>query len=70
MIPLPPLDGSKIIKPLLPYNAKTWFENNERIFYIGFVMLWVTGIAGGIISPIVNFIFNALLNIGMAIFGI
>lgn len=70
LIPLPPLDGSKIIKPLLPYNAKTWFENNERIFYIGFVMLWVTGIAGGIISPIVNFIFNALLNIGMAIFGI
>ena len=31
LIPLPPLDGSKVIKPILPYNAKVWFENNEKI---------------------------------------
>ena len=34
LIPLPPLDGSKVIKPFLPYNAKTWLENNEGIFNI------------------------------------
>ena len=32
LIPLPPLDGSKIIMPFLPYNAKQWFRNNEYIF--------------------------------------
>ena len=70
LIPLPPLDGSKIIKPILPYNAKQWFENNERIFYIGFVILWVTGIAGGIVSPIIRVIFTGLLKIGSIIFGV
>ena len=29
LIPLPPLDGSKIIMPFLPYKAKQWFINNE-----------------------------------------
>ena len=34
LIPLPPLDGSKIINIFLPYKAKQWFANNENIFYI------------------------------------
>ena len=34
LIPLPPLDGSKIILPLLPSKAKMWFKSNESIFYI------------------------------------
>lgn len=64
LIPLPPLDGSKIIKPFLPYNAKQWFENNERIFYIVFIVLWVTGIAGRIISPITQGILYLLFKLG------
>ncbi len=70
LIPLPPLDGSKVIKPFLPYNAKTWFENNETIFYIAFVVLWITGIAGTIISPIIGAIFNGLFSLGTSIFGL
>lgn len=68
LIPLPPLDGSKVIKPFLPYNAKNWFEDNERLFYIIFVVLWVTGIAGTIISPIIKVIFNSLFKLGSLIF--
>lgn len=68
LIPLPPLDGSKVIKPFLPYNAKNWFEDNERLFYIIFVVLWVTGIAGTIISPIIRVIFNSLFKLGSLIF--
>ena len=70
LIPLPPLDGSKVIKPFLPYNAKSWFEANERIFYIIFIVLWITGIAGNIISPIINLIFNGIIKLGGLIFGI
>ena len=67
LIPLPPLDGSKVIKPILPYNAKMFFENNEHIFYYLFVFLWITGIAGNIISPIISIIYNILMNLGLRV---
>lgn len=64
LIPLPPLDGSKIIKPILPQKAKIFFEDNQTIFYIIFVALWITGIAGNIISPLINVITNWLFQLG------
>lgn len=70
LIPLPPLDGSKIIMPFLPYNAKQWFKNNEQIFYIIFVVIWITGIASMIISPAISVIFTGIMNLGRMIFGI
>ena len=54
LIPLPPLDGSKILMPFLPYKAKQWFIKNEQIFYIVFLVVWITGIASAIISPIIE----------------
>ena len=68
LIPLPPLDGSKIIMPFLPYKAKEWFVNNEQIFYLVFVVLWITGLAGIIISPAISWITNGFLSIGKIIF--
>lgn len=68
LIPLPPLDGSKILLPFLPANAKYWFINNERIFYIIFLALWVTGIAGEFISPLINIISDWVLSFGQFIF--
>ena len=68
LIPLPPLDGSKILMPFLPYNAKQWFINNEQIFYLIFVVLWITGLAGMIISPVMSIITNGFLSIGNLIF--
>ena len=68
LIPLPPLDGSKIIMPFLPYKAKEWFINNEQIFYLVFVVLWITGLAGIIISPAISWITNGFLSIGKIIF--
>ncbi len=70
LIPLPPLDGSKIIMPFLPYNAKEWFRNNEQIFYIIFVVIWITGIASTIISPVINAVSNGIMSLGRLIFGL
>ena len=70
LIPLPPLDGSKIISGILPYNARSWFEKNSQIFYIVFVIIWLTGIAGVIISPAIKGITAGLLTIVGKIFGI
>ena len=54
LIPLPPLDGSKILNHFLPYNARAWFEQNEMYFYFGFLLIWMTGLAGTIISPLIT----------------
>lgn len=68
LIPLPPLDGSKIIMPFLSYNAKQWFVNNEQIFYIIFVVIWVFGIASIIISPVIRGVTSGIMAIATAIF--
>lgn len=70
LIPLPPLDGSKIIMPFLPYKAKQWFINNEQIFHIVFVLIWVTGIAGYIISPAIGGITTVIMNLAKLIIGV
>lgn len=70
LIPLPPLDGSKIFLPILPYNAKTWFIEHEQIFYFVFLIIWITGIAGQLISPIIGKITQWILGIAITIFGL
>ena len=70
LIPLPPLDGSKVILPVLPYKAKYWLQNNEQIFYTIFLVLWVTGLAGRFISPIIEMFANQILSLGYFIFGL
>ena len=68
LIPLPPLDGSKILMHFLPYNAKTWFENNVQIFYIVFIVLWVTNLISYIISPVINIVSTGIYSMVSALF--
>ena len=70
LIPLPPLDGSKVIMPFLPYKAKQFFMQNETIFYIVFVAIWLTGITSYIISPLIGTIDAGLFKLGLSIFGL
>lgn len=70
LIPLPPLDGSKIFVNFMPYNARRWIIEHEQIFYIIFLVIWITGLAGIIISPINNAIANGLFWIVGKLFGI
>ena len=60
LIPLPPLDGSKILMHFLPYNGKEWFYNNQQKFYIIFLIIWVTGLSGTILNPIFSGVLNGL----------
>ena len=70
LIPLPPLDGSKILRHFLPYNAREWFIRNEQIFYAIFIVIWITGIGSTIISPIINAVYTGITNLVAHLFGI
>lgn len=69
LIPLPPLDGSKILRNFLPYNAKEWMDRNYQILYIIFIVIWITPVASMIISPIISGAYNGILNIVLNLFG-
>ena len=60
LIPVPPLDGSKILRNFLPYNARAWMDRNMHVFYIVFLIIWVTNLASYIINPIINAIIAGL----------
>lgn len=68
LIPLPPLDGSKIFINFMPYNTRRWILEHSQIFYYVFLALWITGLAGVIISPIINLLYDGLMNGILAIF--
>lgn len=69
LIPLPPLDGSKIFRNFMSYNVKEWLDRYERIFYMIFLILWITGFAGKIISPIIELISTGLIRLVGMLFG-
>lgn len=69
LIPLPPLDGSKVLSHFLPSSAKQWFENYSQIFYIIFIVLWITGIAGSIITPLISITYIGISNLSALIMG-
>lgn len=70
LVPLPPLDGSKILIQFLPYNARNWFISNTQIFYIVFLVLWITNLISYIISPVINLVSGGIFSLVSAIFGI
>ena len=70
LIPIPPLDGSKVLGGFLPYNARNWMESHSQIFEIVFVALWVVGILSLIISPLINLAYNGLSSLIAMMFGL
>ena len=69
LIPLPPLDGSKVLKHFLPYKVKDLFERYSQVFYIIFVVLWVTDLAGIIISPVISAVYTGIVSLIGHLFG-
>lgn len=70
LIPLPPLDGSKVLMHFLSYNAKQWFYRNERIFYIAFVILWITDLLSALLSPILSGVTTGIIWLALKIISI
>ena len=61
LVPIPPLDGSKILGVFLPSNVRERYLGSERTGFI-FVILFVM-LAGGLIMPLVNFLFKVIVGV-------
>ena len=61
LIPLPPLDGEKIFRNLLPYKAQRWLQDNYATLSAIFMILWFVGVLDIIVYPIVSTITDAML---------
>ncbi|MCS7231094.1 MAG: site-2 protease family protein [Elusimicrobiota bacterium] len=62
LIPIPPLDGSKVLAGILPYEWADYYENfiGRYGFFIILFLLY-SGVLGVIISPLMNFFIKILL---------
>lgn len=70
LLPLPPLDGSKILRYFLHGNAREFLYTLERYSTIILMFLFMTNITGKIISPIINWVANGMLWIVDLVFGL
>ena len=70
LIPLPPLDGEKIFRNIMPYKVKEWLTVNTNMLQFAFMILWITGLLGNIVSPVIEIIFNIINWIASLVFGI
>lgn len=61
LIPLPPLDGEKIFRNLLPYKVNDWLTRNYQTLYTVFLLLWIFGVLEIIVAPVISFLSNGLM---------
>ncbi|MDD2376223.1 MAG: site-2 protease family protein [Clostridia bacterium] len=54
MIPIPPLDGSKVLAHFLPYKARNVMYNLEKYSFYIIILLLATGMFSYIIDPFIN----------------
>lgn len=60
LIPLPPLDGSKILAGVLPDAGARWLYSLEQYGPLVLLLLIVTNTVGKLLWPLVNFLYGVL----------
>lgn len=63
MVPVPPLDGSRVISGFLPPKLAWQYDRIEPYGLIIVLVLLVTGVLFGVLGPIVNVIRNLILSL-------
>jgi Zn-dependent protease len=63
LLPIPPLDGSRVITSLLPVKMAYRYNSIERFGFFIVLILLVTGILGSILLPVVSSLMLIILNI-------
>ncbi|MCQ2408619.1 MAG: site-2 protease family protein [Oscillospiraceae bacterium] len=60
LVPIPPLDGSKILSSLTSVKVDRWFARNQQVIRIVFLIVLVTGILSIPLMYVENGIFRGL----------
>ena len=60
LIPIPPLDGSRVLEAFLPYKYMHYYYWLERYGMIILLVLLVTGVINVFFDPIISFLWNFL----------
>lgn len=60
LIPIPPLDGSKVLMYFLPYDRQNWMRANENMLYMAVMLLAFTGVIGRIITPVSSLLLSGI----------
>lgn len=63
IIPIPPLDGSRVLSIILPTNAYFWVQKYERYSFILIIVLSLSGFFGRFIGAGVGFIMNQIIGL-------
>lgn len=63
LIPLPPLDGSRVLASLLPPKTAYQFNRLERYGFVILIVLMIAGLLAKVISPPVKWLSMAILTL-------
>lgn len=69
LIPIPPLDGSKMLASFLPVKFEYFIYKYERYFNILLLILLFSNQITKFMDPLVKIILNAILKFYMGVFG-
>jgi Zn-dependent protease len=69
LIPIPPLDGSKVLMPVMPNSVIQWVWRNQGFISFGFMILIFFGAFGNFIGPIMRDVINGMLGFILNVFG-
>ena len=67
LIPIPPLDGSKVVMSFLPDDWTNWISQRERYFNYLLLALVFTGVLSKFMIPIIDWIFSFMISLFMGV---
>lgn len=61
LLPVPPLDGSKLLGAVLKRRAYNLYHQLEQYSYIVLLIFIATPVAGMVLSPVIEFLYQAIM---------
>ena len=63
LIPIPPLDGSRVVSAFLPDRAYLWLMKRERFLIVAVVLLAWSGLLGGPLEAAIAWVMKAMCHV-------
>lgn len=63
LLPIPPLDGSRVVSSVLPAKISFMYNKIENLGFLLLIVLMFSGILGKILGPFINFGFQIIIKL-------